>query len=829
MNLGKFLKNIYLQEEAVSEIISTLLLISMAVVVFSAVVVIVLNPWTNYSDDSPPLVTIVGSVQGNQVILEHRGGIDLDSTTKITITIAGVDNYFTLGGSPFFIDANGDGKWNIGEKVVYTASNLADTQVKCIIVDTEKNAIVMDKTIQEGAVVSTPYVQILDPINVCQTSAMLYMSYDLINQNYFNTGLLNFTYGPNGGPFFTTTPMKPLMIQGMYSFPVAGLKNGSLYECWAYLKYLGGKNLSGPLFFYTYQDARGIWHLDETPGDSIAHDAINPHCDGVVYGATFINGGEINNSLHFEGSSQYVDVPHHPKFNITKDFTIKTWLNLTKTGEAFPGNISNEMDAMDLPGNFSTVCYEPEIIHVESSKNDNIYAVVYHDNYSGVVSTIQINTNGHIQNIIQTFSLSIEHFLEPDIIHINGDVYAIAFGASENEVEPKGHIVTIRIDDLGNIMQLNTFDFDSYYGREPRIIHITGDTYAITFGGCGLSHTLSTGKLFTITIDSQGQIGNHTINELKFPQNYCSETDIIQITNDTYAIVYNGIDEKQEYIRTVKILPNGQIANGTFIDSYQFGLPSDWLEPSIIHVSGDVFAVSNGADSNNQNRNGFIQTVCIHSNGTIQHSIISSLSFPTPYSSETKIVSVGNEIYAIAYSGGDSFEVERGFLITVDIDTLGNISGSVDDLYEFTGYRGLEPSLMNLYGQTDQFIILYGAAITANNGFMCTVKIDEVGAPQWVIQKGDMFGIRVNGNRVIATMTIGGVCYTVSGSVSLTWNHIVLTYAMGLLMLKINGIVSQSGSVSCSGTINTNVAPLIFGDGFYGSLDEIEIYSVYKP
>jgi hypothetical protein len=57
----------------------------------------------------------------------------------------------------------------------------------------------------------------------------------------------------------------------------------------------------------------------------------------------------------------------------------------------------------------------------------------------------------------------------------------------------------------------------------------------------------------------------------------------------------------------------------------------------------------------------------------------------------------------------------------------------------------------------------------------------------------------------------------------------VLSYATGLLTLKINGAVSQDGSVSCSGTIKTNLDSLIFGNGFYGSLDEVEIYSIYKP
>ena len=54
MNLKKYTIHYSYEDEAVSEIISTLLLVTMAVVMFSAIVIMVLNPWTNYSDDSPP-------------------------------------------------------------------------------------------------------------------------------------------------------------------------------------------------------------------------------------------------------------------------------------------------------------------------------------------------------------------------------------------------------------------------------------------------------------------------------------------------------------------------------------------------------------------------------------------------------------------------------------------------------------------------------------------------------------------------------------------------------------------------------------------------------
>ena len=49
----------HIRDEAVAEILGTLTLIVIAVSVFSAVSLIVLNPWSNFSDVSPPQISLV--------------------------------------------------------------------------------------------------------------------------------------------------------------------------------------------------------------------------------------------------------------------------------------------------------------------------------------------------------------------------------------------------------------------------------------------------------------------------------------------------------------------------------------------------------------------------------------------------------------------------------------------------------------------------------------------------------------------------------------------------------------------------------------------------
>ncbi len=114
----------HIGDEALSEIMGTLILITIAVSVFSAVSLIVLNPWSNFSDASPPQVSLVGFIQNNSVIIEHQGGIHLDTKTKITVTIAAVVDTFSVSEFNYWIDENGDGFWSIGERVAYPAGNL---------------------------------------------------------------------------------------------------------------------------------------------------------------------------------------------------------------------------------------------------------------------------------------------------------------------------------------------------------------------------------------------------------------------------------------------------------------------------------------------------------------------------------------------------------------------------------------------------------------------------------------------------------------------------------------------------------------------------------
>ena len=822
------------KDQAVSEIVGTLILIVIAVSTFSAVSMIILNPWLNFSDVEVPKVYLVGSIHNDDVLIEHRGGIPLDTKTKITITIDGTADTFRVNDFNYWFDQNADGLWTVGERIIYPAGNLQGKQVSCVIIDFDQNFIIFDKIIQQGTTVFSPYIAVLPPDEVSETSAILKMYYNFYNQSFFPSGFLNFTYGIFGGPYSSSPPVKPLSLDGWYGLQLNGLLSGAQYEYWSWMNCSNGTLFDGPLSFYTYQVTRGLWHFDEAFGSPIAADAMNPTCDGNVSNAIFIPGGKINGSLNFSGKNNYVDVPHHPKFNLTSEITIETWLNVSKIGAQFPGNVS-ELSTKNITDILGNSCLEPDLIHITGT----MYAIAYRDNSTTSVTTFRMNDDGVFLGTIETKLIPVPHFYEPTIIKIQNNIYAIVYGASDDQTEAKSHIVTLSLYANGTIGDIiDTFDFPQYYGREPNIINIGSDIYAIALGGASFE-TYPTGYLVTVSIDTLGNIGSALIDTLKFPlSTSCSEPSIVHIAGDIYGITYNGYGATagMGYVITVHILNNGSIVE-PLEETVQFGLPEDGLEPTMIPVINDIFAISYGADSNDHLRTGYIKTLSINSLGHVLNDSIDILPFytylsPIDYNFETDILHIEGELYAISFTGGNNSNWKRGFLTTVAIEQTGNISDSALFIYEFKDRSALGgSSALNLATHVDRLIVVYGSINSTERGFLTMEKIDLIGEEKSIIKKGDAFALTINYNLLTARMMIGNTTYTVSGTLPFdSWKKIDLTYGGGFLQLYVDDVIQTGGSEPCTGSLRTNTDHLIFGGGLYGSIDEIKIFrGIYVP
>lgn len=137
---------IWKNTNGVSEIVGTIMLLAIAVALFSVIYVIVFSENTPISS---PSVQIVGYIDNDAIILEHHGGDSLSSGTQIQLTIGG--NQTTLNiSSPYLHDYNDNDQWDLGEKIAYTA-DLQGLSVRAVVTNQPSNSALFFGTLQEGA------------------------------------------------------------------------------------------------------------------------------------------------------------------------------------------------------------------------------------------------------------------------------------------------------------------------------------------------------------------------------------------------------------------------------------------------------------------------------------------------------------------------------------------------------------------------------------------------------------------------------------------------------------------------------------------------------
>ena len=163
---------------------------------------------------------------------------------------------------------------------------------------------------------------------------------------------------------------------------------------------------------------------------------------------------------------------------------------------------------------------------------------------------------------------------------------------------------------------IDTLEFDSGTGKNPNIIAISGNVFAIAYTSDG-----DDGFLKTVEIASNGQITS-IIDTLEFDNAKGKTANIISISGTVYAIAYAG-DSDDGFLKTVEINTSGQITNSV-IDTLEFDTLKG-KEPSIVPVAGNIYAIAYAGFGDD----GFLKTVEITTSGQITNTVIDTLEFDT--------------------------------------------------------------------------------------------------------------------------------------------------------------------------------------------------------
>ena len=251
---------------------------------------------------------------------------------------------------------------------------------------------------------------------------------------------------------------------------------------------------------------------------------------------------------------------------------------------------------------FETVrCETPKIVKVAASSD--IYAIVYRgQNGFLYIATVQILSNGKITKATQgKVVIDSINCYYPDIIYTEGDYYAVVYSSYEFYLAANryvGRMQTVTITPAGAITAQKSYYNFGGAGTAAGImtyldiIHVNDDHYSIVYRDSDTD-----GSLRAVEIKNGWNIfPDGTV--YKFDNNNITDLPlrIIHVFDKIYAVFYG--DKMGNIIQGGAVITIKLSDTGTFEDSVNYSTllpPADWnqfTDPQIIHITGDIFAVT---------------------------------------------------------------------------------------------------------------------------------------------------------------------------------------------------------------------------------------------
>lgn len=727
----------------VSEIMGTILLLSISITLLSLLYLLVLNNATNPSNMghvSPS--DIVASVDEKNVYLQNYGGTPISPNTKLTITVSG-QKYFALV-KDCLVDTNGDGQWTIGERLVFTPPGFASLQgleISVEVISPDNNAMMMYGLLQVGFRGDQPYVQTLDPHDVWPHSAFMKSFYNFVSNSYL-PGKVWFQWKDATSTQWNLTPKINITVplSGYQDVPLSGLTSNKNYLFEAWIQYTSGNttiNATGGIKLFTTQiDAMGVWHFDETSGIKLFDTSGQyPPNDGTILpndirGPQRLNG-ELNHSagsLSFDGIDDYGQVANSNTISVTGECSIETWINRSQYSNGLVG--MPVQSSLAQFGSYAYGCYDPDVIQVTRG----IYAIVSaNENSQGFLATVNITNTGQIISNATTCLINVFNFetssKNQKIIQINqsNGIYAIVY--TKPSAGNQLYLKTVQIWNNGRINKtaINTHVLDTALSSTPDIIHINGTVYAVVY----TINAAYTGALLSVNVSATGIIS--PVNKrLIFTGDIMQEPEIIKIvkSTDLYVIVYNCVGDDGG-IRTVEITNQGALSD---ISHHIWFDDNDGGNPEIINIHNDMYTIVYGGPIYRQS--GYLKTIQISSDGSITLSrtlppLVKAFgTFIFEMTATYKIrqpriipVDGGEKYYAISYSIDTGTAILPGKFVTVKIEDDGNIYLSTQLTIAIEPFFCVTPILFPVDKQV--YGIVYRA--DSSDGMLKTFRINKYG------------------------------------------------------------------------------------------------------
>ena len=350
------------------------------------------------------------------------------------------------------------------------------------------------------------------------------------------------------------------------------------------------------------------------------------------------------------------------------DFSLALSGGTATLSSSTPTSISGDNGpAITLGITLSGLANGSEVITVSLVANS-----VY-DAYGRVASTSQSNntTNVIATRLSQVASLEYEYSLGryASIVHVSGNVYAMAYGGPGDN----GFLKTFTINNNGSISTITTDEHDDGNGTYNSMIKINGNIFALSYTGSSNNSYL---KTFNISNDG---------NDIEALGQNIHETtghwhSLVKADDNTLVLAFAG-PGSDGYIKTFTISSDGTDITQVSTLEHNTGTGTS---NSLVKMDEDSYVLAYAGHGGD----GYIQTFTIPDDGS-SITKVATREHNNIYGSWNSLVQVDYNTYALAYRGyesNDEYELLQTFTIPLDGSSITEVSSYKFSSSQNTGY-----------------------------------------------------------------------------------------------------------------------------------------------
>ena len=294
-----------------------------------------------------------------------------------------------------------------------------------------------------------------------------------------------------------------------------------------------------------------------------------------------------------------------------------------------------------------------------------------------VVSNSQSNNtvdmNLSFKNPIVNFEHNGSNATYNSMMHIAGDVYALAYEGASN----KATLSTIKITSAGSVTNSSfvaTEEHDSNNGEHNVLIHLSGDKYVLFYKG---QSNDGFAKVFKIT--SNGETIEQLSSALEFAPNDYWEGSAVKMTDSTLVFAWAG-QSYDGFIATFKVANDGSSIT-KFKSSEHDGSYGQYN--SLVRADEDTYVLSYNGSSNY----GRLQTFTIPPDGGSITEVANAAFADNSYSYFNNLVQVDHNTYLNAgYSYNTSGS--SGYYGVLETFTIPPDGSTITSVANFKIHRG---------------------------------------------------------------------------------------------------------------------------------------------